>query len=155
MPDAAPEPAAAENGGPAEAGPGATEAAEAAAASGAADGAAPMETEAEGPKVEEPREEVVKKKRTKKMQVPFLVHVEGLADKIVQVSAHHLSVFKHNVGFLKYSFALMDRRNTSLLYYNLKAGDTVASMAIILDIELTCNNAAQELTALPSVFCYA
>lgn len=99
MPDATPEPAAAENGGPAEAGPGATEAAEAAAASGAADGAAPMETEAEGPKVEEPREEVVKKKRTKKMQVPFLVHVKGLADKIVQVSAHHPSVFKHDVGF--------------------------------------------------------
>ncbi len=94
MPDAAPE--AAENGGSAEAevGPGAAEAAAAAEAStapGPADGPAPMETEAEGPKVEEPKEEVVKKRRTKKLQVPFKVHVEGLSDKIVQVSSYYLS----------------------------------------------------------------
>lgn len=95
MPDAAPEAAPAENGGPAEAGPDAAEAAAAepsAAAPGAADGPAPMETEAEAAKVEEPKEEVVKKKRTKKLQVPFKVHIEGLSEKIVQVSTVPLSM---------------------------------------------------------------
>ncbi|EIE18231.1 heat shock protein 70E [Coccomyxa subellipsoidea C-169] len=48
--------------------------AKASTAPGPADGPAPMETEAEGPK----------KRRTKKLQVPFKVHVEGLSDKIVQ-----------------------------------------------------------------------
>lgn len=95
MPDAAAEGAPAENGGPADAapGPGPAEAAAAeasAAAPGAADGPAPMEMEAEAAKVEEPKEEVVKKKRTKKLQVPFKVQIEGLSEKVVQVSAHPL-----------------------------------------------------------------
>lgn len=82
MPDA--EAAATENG--AEAGRGMAEAA-AAGEPSTADGPAPMETEAaEAPKVEEPKEEVVKKKRSKKLQVPFKMHVEDFPDKVVQVS---------------------------------------------------------------------
>lgn len=82
MPDAAGA-APAENGSAAEAGPetaGPEQPPQPSAAG--ADGPAPMETEAVAQNV---KEEKVKKKRTKKLPVPFKTHLDGLSDKAVQV----------------------------------------------------------------------
>jgi hypothetical protein len=48
-----------------------------------------METEAAAaqPPQQSVKEEKVKKKRTKKLPVPFKAHLEGLNDKVVQVSS--------------------------------------------------------------------